>query len=333
MSKPVTIIAEIGVNHNGDIELAKRMILEAKKCGADIVKFQTAKLEKLVTRYAQKAEYQIENTGSNDSQFDMLKKLLLSYSDFSLLEQFCIDNRIQFLSTPFDCDSIDFLDSFSMPFWKVPSGEITNYPYLVKIAQTQKKVVMSTGMSNIDEIEAAVELLKENGTEEIVLLQCNTQYPTEPEHVNLRAMNTLREKFQVEVGYSDHTRGIEIPIAAVALGATVIEKHFTLNKNMEGPDHRASIEPEEFKAMVEAIRNVERALGINEKIVTESEKDNLDIARKSIVAAKEIKKGDIFDENNLTTKRPGSGISPMRWNEVIGCRANRDYAIDEMIEV
>lgn len=333
MAKPVTIIAEIGVNHNGDIELAKKMIIEAKRCGADIVKFQTAKLEKLVTRYAQKAEYQIENTGSNDSQFDMLKKLLLSYGDFSLLEQFCIDHSIQFLSTPFDCDSIDFLNSFSMPFWKVPSGEITNYPYLVKIAQTKKKVVMSTGMSNIDEIEAAVELLKENGTKEIVLLQCNTQYPTEPKHVNLRAMNTLREKFQVEVGYSDHTRGIEIPIAAVALGATVIEKHFTLNKNMEGPDHRASIEPEEFKVMVDAIRNVELALGIKEKAVSESEKDNQNIARKSIVAAKEIKMGDIFDENNLTTKRPGSGISPMRWNEVIGCRANRDYAIDEMIEV
>ena len=333
MTKPVTIIAEIGVNHNGDIELAKKMILEAKRCGADIVKFQTAKLEKLVTRYAQKAEYQIENTGSNDSQFDMLKKLLLSYNDFSFLEKFCIDNSIQFLSTPFDCDSIDFLNSFSMPFWKVPSGEITNYPYLVKLAKTKKKVVMSTGMSTMDEIEAAVNLLRENGTEEIVLLQCNTQYPTEPEHVNLRAMNTLKEEFQVEVGYSDHTKGIEMPVAAVALGATIIEKHFTLDKNMEGPDHRASIEPEEFKAMVEAIRNVEQALGTNEKVVSESEKNNRNVARKSIVAAKEIKKGDTFDENNLTTKRPGNGISPMRWNEVIGCIANRDYTIDEMIEL
>lgn len=333
MLKPVTIIAEIGVNHNGDIELAKKMILEAKRCGADIVKFQTAKLDKLVTQYAKKAEYQIENTGNTDSQFEMLKKLLLSYSQFALLEQFCIDNEIQFLSTPFDCDSIDFLDSFSMPFWKVPSGEITNYPYLVKIAQTKKKVVMSTGMSNMDEIEAAVNLLKDNGTEEIVLLQCNTQYPTEPEYVNLRAMNTLKEKFQLEVGYSDHTKGIEIPIAAVALGATVIEKHFTLDKNMEGPDHRASIEPEEFKAMVEAIRNVEKALGTKEKVVSESEKSNRDVARKSIVAAKEIKKGDTFDDNNLTTKRPGNGISPMRWNEVIGCIADRDYKIDEMIEL
>lgn len=331
MLKPVTIIAEIGVNHNGDIELAKKMILEAKKCGADIVKFQTAKLDKLVTRYAQKAEYQIENTGNDDSQFDMLKKLNLSYSDFSMLEEFCREQQIQFLSTPFDCDSIMFLNDFAMPFWKIPSGEITNYPYLLKIANTKKKVVMSTGMSSMDEIEQAVNVLKANGTQEIVLLQCNTQYPTEPEHVNLRAMNTLGERFNVEVGYSDHTRGIEISIAAVAMGATVIEKHFTLDKNMDGPDHRASIEPKEFKTMVDAIRNVERALGTSEKIVSESEKNNISVARKSIVAATNIKKGDIFSENNLTTKRPGNGISPMRWNEVIGCIADRDYEIDEMI--
>ena len=331
MLKPVTIIAEIGVNHNGDIELAKKMILEAKKCGADIVKFQTAKLDKLVTRYAQKAEYQIENTGNDDSQFDMLKKLNLSYSDFSMLEEFCREQQIQFLSTPFDCDSITFLNDFAMPFWKIPSGEITNYPYLLKIANTKKKVVMSTGMSSMDEIEQAVNVLKANGTQEIVLLQCNTQYPTEPEHVNLRAMNTLGERFNVEVGYSDHTRGIEISIAAVAMGATVIEKHFTLDKNMDGPDHRASIEPKEFKTMVDAIRNVEKALGTSEKIVSESEKNNISVARKSIVAATNIKKGDIFSENNLTTKRPGKGISPMRWNEIIGCIADREYKIDEMI--
>lgn len=331
MLKPVTIIAEIGVNHNGDVELAKEMILEAKLCGADIVKFQTAKLDNLVTRHAKKAEYQIENTGDDGSQFEMLEKLNLSYSDFSVLEKFCREHEIQFLSTPFDCDSIDFLNGFSMPFWKIPSGEITNYPYLVKIANTKKKVVMSTGMSNIDEIESAVNVLKENGTQEVVLLQCNTQYPTEPEHVNLRAMNTLGERFNVEVGYSDHTRGIEISIAAVAMGATVIEKHFTLDKNMDGPDHRASIEPEEFKAMVDAIRNVERALGTSEKIVSESEKSNISVARKSIVAATNIKKGDIFSENNLTTKRPGNGISPMRWNEIIGRIADREYKIDEMI--
>lgn len=333
MLKPVTIIAEIGVNHNGDIELAKRMILEAKRCGADIVKFQTAKLDSLVTKYAKKAEYQIENTGSDNSQFNMLKKLLLSYSDFSMLDKFCKEHEIQFLSTPFDCDSIDFLNDFSMPFWKIPSGEITNYPYLVKIANTKKKVVMSTGMSNMHEIEDAVNVLKENGTEEIVLLQCNTQYPTKPEHVNLRVMDTLRKKFYTEVGYSDHTRGIEIPIAAVALGATIIEKHFTLDKTMKGPDHRASIEPEEFKAMVNAIRNVEKALGNNEKKVSDSEKENISVARKSIVAATNIKKGDIFNDKNLTTKRPGNGISPMLWNEIIGCASNRDYVIDEMIEL
>lgn len=333
MLKPVTIIAEIGVNHNGNIELAKKMILEAKRCGADIVKFQTAKLDKLVTRYAQKAEYQIKNTGNSDGQFEMLKKITLSYSDFMLLEQFCMEHDIQFLSTPFDCDSIDFLNSFSMPFWKIPSGEITNYPYLVKIGKTKKKVVMSTGMSTLDEVEEAVNLLKENGTTEIVLLQCNTQYPTEPDDVNLSAMNTLKERFRVEVGYSDHTRGIEIPIAAVALGATIIEKHFTLDKHMEGPDHCASTEPEEFRAMVKAIRHVERALGTNEKIVSESEKDNRSVARKSIVAATKIKRGDILNEKNLTTKRPGDGISPMRWNEVIGSVAKRDYEIDEMIEL
>ncbi len=333
MLKPVTIIAEIGVNHNGDIELAKRMILEAKRCGADIVKFQTAKLDSLVTQYAKKAEYQIENTGSDDSQFNMLKKLLLSYSDFSMLEKYCVENEIQFLSTPFDCDSIDFLSSFTMPFWKIPSGEITNYPYLVKIANTKKKVVMSTGMSNMDEIEDAVNVLKENGTEEIVLLQCNTQYPTEPEHVNLRVMDTLRKKFRVEVGYSDHTKGIAIPIAAVALGATVIEKHFTLDKTMDGPDHRASIEPEEFKTMVNDIRIVERALGNNEKKVSDSEKENISVARKSIVAAINIKKGDIFSDKNLTTKRPGNGVSPMLWNKIIGRASNRDYVADEMIEL
>lgn len=333
MLKPVTIIAEIGVNHNGDIELAKKMILEAKRCGADIVKFQTARLDKLVTRYAHKAEYQIENTGNDDSQFEMLEKLNLSYSDFRILEKFCRDQKVQFLSTPFDCDSITFLNEFAMPFWKIPSGEITNYPYLVKIANTKKKVVMSTGMSNMDEIESAMNVLKENGTQEIVLLQCNTQYPTEPEHVNLRVMNTLMKKFHVEVGYSDHTRGIEIPIAAVAMGASIIEKHFTLDKNMDGPDHRASIEPEEFKTMVDAIRNVECALGTSEKIVSESEKKNISVARKSIVAATNIKKGDIFSENNLTTKRPGNGISPMRWNEIIGGIADRDYEIDEMIEL
>lgn len=333
MSKPVTIIAEIGVNHNGDIELAKKMILVAKECGADIVKFQTAKLDNLVTQNAPKAEYQIQNTGKNDSQKDMLKKLLLSYSDFVELERFCIDQEIQFLSTPFDCDSIDFLTTISMPFWKVPSGEITNYPYLVKIAKTEKKVVMSTGMSTMKEIEEALEVLRKNGTKEVVLLQCNTQYPTEPRDVNLRAMQTLEEVFGVEIGYSDHTRGIEMPIVAVALGASIIEKHFTLDKTMEGPDHKASLEPHELKAMVSAIRNVEAALGNGIKEPSISEKKNIAIARKSIVTKCRIEKGQMYTEENLTTKRPGTGISPMRWNEIIGTVAQRSYNEDELIEI
>ena len=333
MVKPITIIAEIGVNHNGDIELAKRMIMEAKKCGADIVKFQTAKPEALLTKYAQKAKYQIENTGNNDSQIEMIKKLILSYEEFVELEKFCKEQMICFLSTPFDCQSIDFLNNFDMPFWKIPSGEITNYPYLVKIAETKKVVVMSTGMSEIEDIVKAIEVLRKNGTEDIVLLQCNTQYPTEYADVNLNVMKTLKDRFNVEVGYSDHTKGIEIPIAAAALGACIIEKHFTLDCNMEGPDHRASIEPKEFAQMVAAIRNVEKAMGATEKHVTDSERENMSIARKSIVAAKDIKQGEIYSTENLTTKRPGIGISPMKWNEIVGKKANRDYKVDELIEI
>lgn len=333
MAKPIIIIAEIGVNHNGDINLAKKMVMEAKKCGADIVKFQTAKPEALLTGYAQKAKYQIENTGNNDSQIDMIKKLILTYEEFIELNNFCKENKVCFLSTPFDCQSIDFLNGFDMPFWKIPSGEITNYPYLVKIAKTKKRIVMSTGMSDIEEISQAIEVLREHGTKDIVLLQCNTQYPTEYGDVNLNAMKTLHEKFHVEVGYSDHTRGIEIPIAAAALGAIIIEKHFTLDCNMEGPDHKASIEPAEFAKMIKAIRNVEKALGTDEKCVTASERENIDIARKSIVAAKDIKQGDIYNTENLTTKRPGTGISPMKWNEIIGKKANRDYRVDELIEI
>lgn len=333
MVEPIVIIAEIGVNHNGDINLAKKMIVEAKKCGADIVKFQTAKPEALLTIYAPKAKYQIENTRSNENQIDMIKKLILSYEEFVELDSFCREQQICFLSTPFDCQSIDFLDNFNMPFWKIPSGEITNYPYLVKIAKTKKKVVMSTGMSNIEEVSQALDVLRENGTEDIVLLQCNTQYPTEYTDVNLRVMQTLKKRFNVEVGYSDHTKGIEIPIAAAALGAVVIEKHFTLDCNMEGPDHKASIEPEEFAQMVAAIRNVEKALGREEKCVNPSERENIAIARKSIVAATDIKQGDIYSIDNLTTKRPGIGLSPMKWNEIIGKKANRDYKADELIEI
>lgn len=333
MVKPIVIIAEIGVNHNGDINLAKKMIIEAKKSGADIVKFQTAKPEALLTKCAPKAKYQIENTGSNENQIDMIKKLILSYEEFVELDSFCQEQQICFLSTPFDCQSVEFLDNFNMPFWKIPSGEITNYPYLVKIAKTKKKVVMSTGMSNIEEVSQALDVLRENGTEDIVLLQCNTQYPTEYSDVNLRVMQTLKKRFNVEVGYSDHTKGIEIPIAAAALGAVVIEKHFTLDCNMEGPDHKASIEPKEFAQMVAAIRNVEKALGREEKCVNPSERENIAIARKSIVAATDIKQGDIYSIDNLTTKRPGIGLSPMKWNELIGKKANRDYKADELIEI
>lgn len=333
MVRPITIIAEIGVNHNGDINLAKKMIIEAKKCGADIVKFQTAKPEALLTKSAPKAKYQIENTGSNENQIDMIKKLILSYEEFVELDSFCKEQQTCFLSTPFDCQSIDFLNTFNMPFWKIPSGEITNYPYLVKIAKTKKKVVMSTGMSNIEEIAQALEVLKENGTQDIVLLQCNTQYPTEYTDVNLRVMQTLQKQFNVDVGYSDHTKGIEIPIAAAALGAVIIEKHFTLDCNMEGPDHKASIEPKEFAQMVTAIRNVEKAMGRAEKCVNPSERENIAIARKSIVAATDIKQGDAYSIDNLTTKRPGIGVSPMKWKEIIGKKANRDYKADELIEI
>lgn len=333
MVKPIIIIAEIGVNHNGNIELAKKMIVEAKKCGADIVKFQTAKPEALLTKYAKRATYQIDNTGNSDTQLEMIKKLTLSYEEFVELERFCKEQKVYFLSTPFDCQSIEFLNRFDMPFWKIPSGEITNYPYLVKIAKTNKKVVMSTGMSNLEEINQAVEVLRENGTKDIVLLQCNTQYPTDYVDVNLNVLQTLRDRFNVPVGYSDHTKGIEVPIAAAALGAVIIEKHFTLDCRMEGPDHKASMEPKEFSEMVVAIRNVEKALGIGEKFVTASERENIPIARKSIVALKDIKQGDVFSIENLTTKRPGTGISPMKWNEIIGKKANRDYKADELIEI
>lgn len=327
------IIAEIGVNHNGSMDLAKEMILEAKCCGADIVKFQTAELDSLVTRDAPQAEYQIKNMGNSGGQKNMLSKLLFTFEQFEELNRFAKENAITFLSTPFDCKSIDFLDKLNMPFWKIPSGEITNYPYLVRIANTKKKVVMSTGMCTIQDIEEAVQVLKLNGTTDIVLLQCNTQYPTRMEDVNLRAMKTLKERFGVEVGYSDHTEGIEAAVAATALGARIIEKHFTLDREMEGPDHKASIEPKEFKEMVRMIRNIEKALGSAEKYVSRSEKANVVVARKSIVAKTKIQKGEVFSEDNVTTKRPGCGLSPMQWNDVIGKTASHDFEVDEMIEI
>jgi len=328
----VLVIAEAGVNHNGDITLAKKLVDVAKECGADIVKFQTAKPDLLVTPNAPMAEYQKNNMGKNESQKEMLKKLLLSYDDFAELSSYCKDKKIEFLSTPFDIDSIHFLHDM-VRLWKIPSGEITNLPYLREIAATKKKVIMSTGMAEMEEVDRAVNILYQYGTKELALLHCTTNYPTDFDEVNLRAMLSLKEKFRVPVGYSDHTEGIEVPIAAVALGAVVIEKHFTLDRNMEGPDHKASLEPEELQSMVRAIRNIEAAMGDGIKRPSESEKKNIEIARKSIVARRPIRAGEIFTEDNLTTKRPGSGISPMRWNDVVGQAAARDFAMDELIEV
>lgn len=327
----IKIIAEAGVNHNGSVKLAKQMIEEAAKAGADYIKFQTFKPEKLVSKYAQKADYQKKMTGSQESQLQMLEKLALSYDDFVELKKYCEQIGIGFLSTPFDEDSIRFLDSLDMDFWKIPSGEITNYPYLVQVAQTGRDIVLSTGMCEMDEIADAMKVLEENGAGNISLLHCNTEYPTPYEDVNLLAMNQMREVFNKQVGYSDHTVGIEVPIAAVALGAAIIEKHFTLDKNMEGPDHKASLEPLELTQMICSIRHIEKSLGNGNKKRTASEQHNIAAARKSIVAKCAISKGDIFTEANLTVKRPGNGISPMRWKEIIGTRAERDYLEDELI--
>lgn len=326
------IIAEVGVNHNGDIEVAKKMVVEAKKCGADIVKFQTGKVELLLSKNAEKANYQKLTTDNNETQYDMIKKLLLSFEEFKELNSYCKQNNIVFLSTPFDLDSIDFLEQLDMPFWKIPSGEITNLPYLIKIAKTHKPIVMSTGMCTMKDIEDAMKVLKDNKCGEITLLHCTTEYPAPYEDVNLKAMDELKKRFNVSVGYSDHTKGIEIPIAAVAMGATVIEKHFTLDRNMEGPDHKASLEPDELKAMISAIRNIELAIGTGEKKPAESEVKNIIIARKSIIAKTVIKKGDIFTEENITVKRPGNGISPMMWFDILGQKAKRDFEEDELIE-
>lgn len=327
------VIAEAGVNHNGNFDLACRLADAARAAGADCVKYQTFQPERLVSRTAQKAEYQKANTGNADSQLEMLRALALSEDDFIRLKAHCEDIGITFLSTPFDLESLAFLDELGVPFWKIPSGEVNNLPYLLAIAKTKKPVVMSTGMCELAEIRAAVEVLKTNGTPEIKLLHCNTEYPTPFEDVNLRAMDTLRREFGVAVGYSDHTKGIEVPIAAAALGATIIEKHFTLDRNMEGPDHKASLEPQELAAMVSAIRNIEQAIGSAEKTASPSEKKNRDIARKSIVASRAIAQGELLTEENLTVKRPGSGISPMKWFEVLGTTARRNFEEDELIEL
>ena len=329
----VLIIAEAGVNHNGNLDLALKMVDEAKRAGADIVKFQTAIPEKVISKYADKAEYQKKTTGNEESQLEMCKRIHLKLSDYDIIKKYCEEVGIEFLSTPFDLESIDYLEKLGMRLWKIPSGEITNLPYLIKIAKTGKPVIMSTGMAELKEVEEAVNVLKENGAGEIILLHCTTEYPAPFESVNLRAMNTLREKFGTEVGYSDHTVGFEAAVAAAVLGAAVIEKHFTLNHNMEGPDHKASLEPEEFEIMVNNIRLIEKALGDGVKQPAEAEKKNIAIARKSIVAAKDIKKGEVLTEDNITVKRPGSGISPMKWFEVLGTEAVRDFGEDELIEL
>lgn len=325
------IIAESGVNHNGDIEIAKKMIDAASAAGADAVKFQTFKAERIVAINAPKAEYQIENTNNTESQYQMLKKLEIDKETHLELMEYCREKNIMFLSTPFDIDSVHMLVELGIEIIKIPSGEITNLPYLREVARQKKKVILSTGMSNMQEVKDAVDILRQNGTEDITVLHCNTQYPTPMEDVNLRAMISMREELELPVGYSDHTQGIEVPIAAAAMGATVVEKHFTLDKTMEGPDHKASLEPEEFRKMVKSIRNIEKALGDGNKNITESEKDNLSIVRKSIVAACRIEKGELFTEKNLTVKRPGNGISPMKWDEIIGKVSDKTYEVDEVI--
>lgn len=333
MNGKALIIAEAGVNHNGSLELAKKLAFYAKESGADIVKFQTAKLDSLVTDFAGMAEYQKENIQKNMSQKEMLRKLLLTFDEFEQLASYCQKIEIEFLSTPFDIESIEFLNSLNCRIWKIPSGEITNYPYLVKIAETHKPIILSTGMSNLKEVEDCVALLKQEGAGDITLLHCTTQYPTEYSDVNLNAMLTLKQKFNCKVGYSDHTRGIEIPVAAVAMGASVIEKHFTLDRTMEGPDHKASLEPNELSQMIKMIRNVEDAFGDGVKIPRDAEISNIAIARKSIVASRKICRGEMLTEDNITTKRPGTGICPMNWKKVIGTLAIRDFEKDELIEI
>ena len=334
--KHTLIIAEAGVNHNGSLELAKQLIDAAVEAGVAYVKFQTFKAENLVTKTAKKAEYQKKNIGdANDSQYQMLRKLELSRADHELLIAYCKEKGVKFFSTAFDFDSIDYLASLNLPLWKIPSGEITNYPYIRRIVQLGKPVILSTGMCEVEDIHNAVDTLIKFGltNDQITILHCNTEYPTPFEDVNLRAMLSIKEEFGVRVGYSDHTKGIEVPIAAVALGAEVIEKHFTLNRNLPGPDHKASLEPNELKAMVTAIRNIEQSLGDGQKRVSASEGKNIAIARKSIVAACPIKQGELLTEVNITVKRPGTGISPMRWEEVIGTKAIRDFAEEELIEL
>lgn len=331
----VFIISEVGVNHNGSIEIAKKMVEVAVEAGADAVKFQTFKAEKVMSRFASKAEYQKKATEEDESQLEMVKRLELDINAHKELRGYCKGKGIIFLSTPFDLESIDLLNELGLKIFKIPSGEITNLPYLRKIGSLKKKIILSTGMADLGEIEDTLDVLIEAGTprENITVLHCNTEYPTPMDDVNLLAMLTIKDAFKVKVGYSDHTLGIEVPIAAVSLGATVIEKHFTLDKNMPGPDHRASLEPDELKAMIKAIRNIEKALGGGIKKPSPSEIKNKSIVRKSIIAARDIQKGEVFTDKNITVKRPGTGIDPMEWDKMVGQKAKRDFKGDELIEI
>lgn len=332
----VFIISEAGVNHNGSLVIAKKMIEAAAEANVDAIKFQTFQAERVISRYAPKAAYQKEKTVEGESQLEMVKKLELDENSHTILNQHCRGQGIQFLSTPFDLESVELLCRLGLEIFKIPSGEITNLPYLRKLGALNKRLILSTGMADLGEIEDALNVLTEFGTslENITVLHCNTEYPTPFEDVNLRAMLTIRSAFPgIAVGYSDHTVGIEVPIAAVAMGATVIEKHFTLDRNLPGPDHKASLVPDELKLMVTSIRNIERAHGDGIKRPSHSESKNKPIARKSIVAAVPIQTGEVFTGDNLTSKRPGTGISPMRWDEVLGKKAQRDFAPDELIEL
>lgn len=331
----VIIIAEAGVNHNGDINLARRMVAEARNAGADYVKFQTAVPELVISSIAPKAEYQKETTGNAQSQLEMCRAIHLPLCDYAGLNELCRQEGIGFMSTPFDLVSIDTLAPLGMDYWKIPSGEITNLPYLRKIGRRGERVIMSTGMSTIQEVEDAVQVLENAGTprSNIYLLHCTTQYPTPMSDVNLRAMHALDALGCAGIGYSDHTQGIEVPVAAVAMGAKIIEKHFTLDRTLPGPDHRASLEPQELKAMVAAIRNIELAMGSGTKDVAEAERPNIEVARKSIVAARDIRRGEILCEENLTVKRPGNVLSPMLWDSVIGTPAIDDFNYDTLIRI
>ncbi len=326
------IIAEAGVNHNGDINIAFKLCDAAKEAGVDAVKFQIFDADKLVTKIAKKAEYQSKNDQSSSTQYEMLKRLALSNNDFKRISDYCNKIGIKFMATAFDEESLDFLYDLGVDVIKVPSGEITNLPYLIKLSKLWKKIIMSTGMASLNEVKTAYDVLSKNGAD-VIVLHCTTEYPAPFNTVNLKAMSYLGKMLGIKYGYSDHTEGIEVSIASAALGASVVEKHFTLDKTMDGPDHKASIEPTELKRMVDSIRNVEASLGVENKVVNECEMKNRLVARKSIVAKTDIKKGEVLTESNITTKRPGTGISPMKWFDVIGTKAKKDFEKDELIEI